>query len=151
MFRGKPHYPVRGKFRYPPQPPFPLASPSLHRHVHCTVQRPGNDVFMRFSKHSPERKRPWILRRKPQNSRPILCCYRIAVFVLLRIMDIAPKQSLLFKLLGGWLELTSFLWFFMDLLSILFKKSLIFVLTKIFRAKIEPSIAAISFIYQYAI
>ena len=27
MFRGKPHYPVRGKFRYPPQPPFPLASP----------------------------------------------------------------------------------------------------------------------------
>ena len=27
MFRGKPHYPVRGKFRYPPQPPFPPASP----------------------------------------------------------------------------------------------------------------------------
>lgn len=27
MFRGKPHYPVRGKFRYPLQPPFPLASP----------------------------------------------------------------------------------------------------------------------------
>lgn len=27
LFRGKPHYPVRGKFRYPPQPPFPPASP----------------------------------------------------------------------------------------------------------------------------
>lgn len=27
MFRGKPHYPVRGKFRYPPQTPFPPASP----------------------------------------------------------------------------------------------------------------------------